>query len=94
MTRCGLGHRVFLMAVWEERAAVSNDPEAASKLRVKAIEIVGAHLIDGDQDDQRRTLDWRRGLTDKARGREDYQWEEQARRAHGTQGVSEVAELS
>jgi hypothetical protein len=51
--RC-FGDRVILVRVEIDRAAAVQPAQPASELRQEALEVIGAHLIDGDEDDQRR----------------------------------------
>jgi hypothetical protein len=56
MTRRGLGDRMILHAVREERAVPTQSSQAAGQLRSKPVEVVGNHLVDDQQHDQRRRL--------------------------------------
>jgi len=51
----GLRYRVVVVGVGEPRAACQPG-EPPRQLRLEALDVVAAELIDGDQDDQRRGL--------------------------------------
>ena len=50
--RRGLGDRVVLVALRENGAMAVEPAESASELRQEALEVVGAHLVDGQEHDQ------------------------------------------
>lgn len=52
VTRRGLGYRVVLIGVRKHGAIAVEPAESAGELRKEPLEVVRAHLIDGDEDDQ------------------------------------------
>src|SRR5262249_53408363 len=54
VSRRGLRDCVVLICVGENGAAPIEASETALELRCIPLEVVGTHLIDGDEDDQRR----------------------------------------
>ena len=54
MTRRGLRNRVIVKRVRVERAAAVEPGQPAGELRLEAREVVGSHLVDGDEHQKRR----------------------------------------
>ena len=54
------GYRVVLIALREDRAAIVDPLEATGELRTESREVVGAHLVHGDEHEEPRMV--RRGL--------------------------------
>ena len=54
MPRCGFRDAVILVRIREERAVGAEASQPALELRAKALEVIGAHLVDRDEDQQRR----------------------------------------
>ena len=54
MPRRGLGDGVVLLSLGEEGAGLEEALEAAGELSRPAVEVVGSHLVDRDEDDERR----------------------------------------
>ena len=72
MAGCGLGDRVILVRLREDRPLLQEHRQPAVELRAVALEIVGPQLVDGD-DEHEPGLGRRRGGTDVQQGEEPQQ---------------------
>ena len=75
-------HAMILEGVREERTARREPREAARELRRPAIEIIGAELVDGDEDDELRPVGRGAGVLRGQHARRGDEGEQQGETAH------------